>query len=87
MKHYAPEPLDQVGVKHIDCPFYVECLTCAVTRKWDSWSCGDCRNHLLVPILKRLEFVEQYYQSLADIYPEFRQKFERFIECYQVIGA
>lgn len=87
MQHYVPEPLDQEGVKHIDCPFYVECLTCAVNRKWDSWSCGACPNHLLVPIFKRLEFVEQYYPNLAEIYPEFRQKFERFIKFYQAVGA
>ena len=87
MQHHLPEPLDQEGVKHIDCPFYAQCLTWAVKRKLDFWSCGDCPNHLLVPILKRLEFVGQYYPNLAGIYPEFRQKFERFIKFYQAVGA
>ena len=81
-----PKPLNKRGGKHTDCPFYVECLTYAVHQRWDYWSCGKCQNHLLVPIYERLQFIEQHYLPLAEIYPEFRRKYERFMESYHSTG-
>ena len=73
------EPLNQKGLKHTDCPFYLECLSYAVNQRWDYWSCGKCENHMLGPVYERLQFIEEYYPILAQIYPEFRRKYERFI--------
>jgi hypothetical protein len=74
------EPLNQKGLKHTDCPLYVECLTYAVNQRWDYWSCGKCENHMLNSIYERLQFIEEYYPLLAQIYPEFRRKYEGFIQ-------
>lgn len=75
-----PQPINQEGMKHTDCPFYDLCLNYAAKCMWNSWSCGKCANHLLAPIHERMRYIEQYYQPLAQIYPEFREKYERFIE-------
>jgi hypothetical protein len=74
------KPRKQKGLKHADCPFYVECLTHAVNQGWDYWSCGKCESHMLSPVFERLQFIEEYYPVLAQIYPEFRRKYEQFIE-------
>jgi len=81
------EPLNRKGLKHTDCPFYVECLTYAVNQMWDYWSCGKCENHMLNSIYERLQFIEEYYPILAQIYPEFRDKYERFMESCHSTGA
>jgi hypothetical protein len=83
----TPEPTYRKGFKHTECPFYVTCLTYAVKQKWEYWSCSECPNQVLAIIYKRLQFIEQYYPTLAEIYPEFRRKYERFMESYDSIGA
>ena len=76
----ASEPRNEIGVKHTECPLYVKCLNFAVNQKWSHWSCGKCKNHFLAPIYERLQFIEEYYQPLAEIYPEFRKKYGEYIE-------
>lgn len=80
MQKDLPQPFNQEGARHVNCPFYVECLTYAVDQGWVYWSCGRCRNHLLEPIYERQQYVGQYYSMLAAIYPEFRKKYKHFME-------
>ena len=87
MHRNMSKPLNQKGAKHVDCPFYAECLTYAVNQGWDHWRCGKCDNHVLSPVYERLHFIEEYYPLLAQIYPEFRSKYERFMESYKSTGA
>lgn len=82
MQRNLPQPISQKGSKHPDCPFYVKCLTYAVNQRWDYWSCGKCQNHMLKPVYEKLEYIGQYYPILAKIYPEFREKYERFMELF-----
>ena len=81
------EPLNKKGLKHNYCPFYVECLTYTVNHRWDYWSCGKCENHKLISLCDRLQFIEEYYPVLAQIYPEFKHKYERFMESCHTKGA
>ena len=83
MYRNLPEPLNRKGSKQVDCPFYVDCLTYAVNQRWDYWSCGKCENHMLSSVYERLQFIEQYYWPLAEIYPEFRRKYEQFMSSYR----
>jgi hypothetical protein len=76
----VPQPLKEKGSKYFECPFYEQCLSYAAKRGWQYWSCGECRNHKLIPVYKKLRYIEHYYGVIADIYPEFRNKYERFVE-------
>ena len=76
MRQNQPMPTHRNGMKHPDCPFYGECLSLAVRRKWNTWSCGNCSNHLLKAVNDRLQFIIQYCRVLFDIYPEFKRKYE-----------
>jgi hypothetical protein len=46
---------------------------------WKRWSCGKCPNHLLAKVYCRLRFIEHYYRPLAEIYPEFKRKYDTFM--------
>lgn len=74
-----PRPVKEAGVKHTECPWYDDCLTYAARRGWSFWSCGQCSNHMLIPVFKRYRFIHEYYEFLAEIYPEFREKYETFM--------
>jgi transcription elongation factor Elf1 len=76
----VPQPVKEKGTKNFECPFYEQCLSSAAKRRWQHWSCGECRNHKLIPVYRRLRYIEDYYGVIADIYPEFRDKYERFME-------
>ena len=82
MNRDLPQPINHEGAKHLACPFYIECLTYAVNQRWDYWSCSRCRSHLLEPIYERQQYIGEYYPMLAEIYPEFKRKYERFMEQY-----
>jgi hypothetical protein len=82
-----PQPLNHEGTKHLDCPFYVECLTYAVNQRWDYWSCGKCQNYILRSVYERQQYIGEYYSMLATVYPEFRKKYERFMESYLCPGG
>ena len=66
-------------MRHTECPHYDDCLTYAARRLWKCWSCGKCPSYLLAQVYRRLRFIEHYYLPLAEIYPEFKRKYERFI--------
>lgn len=78
-----PQPVNQEGARYTDCPFYGQCLSYAVKHIWNNWSCGKCLNYMLMPVYERLQYIENYYGMVADIYPELRQKFERLLKFYQ----
>ncbi len=82
MNRDLPQPLNHEGIKHLDCPFYVECLTYAVNRRWSYWSCGKCQNYMMRALYDRQQYIGAYYPMLAEIYPEFKRKYERFMEPY-----
>ena len=82
MHRDSPRPVKRKGTERTDCPFYGQCLTFAVKRNWKHWSCGTCRNHMLAPIYKKRKYIEDYYELLAQIYPEFRKKYEHCMEAY-----
>ena len=75
-----PQPLNQEGSKHTDCPYYVECLTYAANQRWYHWSCGKCQNYTLRLVYERRQYIGEYYPMLAEIYPEFKKKYKRFME-------
>ena len=79
MVHRSHQPLNRKGMRHTECPHYDDCLTYAARRLWKRWSCGKCPHHLLGQVYRRLRFIEHYYLPLAEIYPEFKRKYERFI--------
>jgi predicted RNA-binding protein len=37
---------------------------------------------MLAPIYKKRKYIEDYYELLAQIYPEFRKKYEHCMEAY-----
>jgi hypothetical protein len=63
------------GIKAINCPFYSDCLMHAALRKWNAWTCEQCPNLKLDLICQKLKFIAPYYQLLAEIYPEFKEKY------------
>lgn len=71
-----PHPVDREGFKAIDCPFYGECLMHAAKCHWNAWTCEECSNLGLDAVCQKLRFIAPYYQLLAEIYPEFREKYE-----------
>jgi hypothetical protein len=76
LKTESPQPANREGGKAIDCPFYSDCLMHAAKRNWKAWTCEECRNLELRSVCQKLKYIAPYYQLLADIYPEFRRKYE-----------
>jgi hypothetical protein len=76
----TPEPVNREGLKSIDCPFYGDCLMYASKRNWKGWTCEECPNLELQLICQKLRFIAPYYQVLAEIYPEFKRKYEPIID-------
>jgi hypothetical protein len=72
----SSQPVNGKGVKAIHCPFYNDCLTHAAKRNWQAWTCKQCPNLKLDLICQKLHFIAPYYQLLAEIYPEFKRKYE-----------
>ena len=70
------QPVNREGLKVIDCPFYSDCLMYAAKRSWKAWTCEECPNRELSSVCKKLKFIAPYYQLLAEIYPEFKRKYE-----------
>ena len=72
----SPQPVHKKGSKAIDCPFYGDCLMYAAKHKWSAWTCEECPNLRLDLVCQKLRFIAPYYQLLAEIYPEFKRKYE-----------
>ena len=76
MRRNSVNPVNRKGLRIIDCPLYGDCLMHAAKRNWKSWSCEQCANLSLKLICQKLRFIEPYYGLLAEIYPEFKSKYE-----------
>ena len=76
MQLYAPEPKDKKGIKYVDCPLYGDCLMGAAKCNWHAWSCDKCPNLELKVVRQRIRYIAPYYRLLAEVYPEFRRKYE-----------
>ena len=76
MQLNAPKPKDKKGIKYIDCPLYGDCLMGAAKSHWQAWSCDKCPNLRLKDVRQRIRYMVPYYRLLAEIYPEFRSKYE-----------
>ena len=71
-----PNPLDRMGLKSIDCPFYADCLMHVARCNWHAWTCEECPNLELDLIWRKLKSIAPYYPLLAEIYPEFKRKYK-----------
>jgi len=76
MRLYTPEPKAKKGIKYIDCPLYGDCLMGAAKSNLLAWSCDKCPNLKLKGVRQRIRYIAPYYQLLAEVYPEFRRKYE-----------
>jgi hypothetical protein len=54
-----------------------------VEECWDWWSCGNCRNYFLSVVEERLQYIGQDYGYVLKIYPELREKYERFLQAFR----
>jgi hypothetical protein len=87
MNKATAKPVNQKGIRFIDCPFYDGCLSYTAKLKWKHWSCGSCPYQMLEQINKRMAYVADYYGVIADVYPEFRQKYERYMRPELLVEA
>ena len=71
-----PQPANRDGPKVIDCPFYGDCLMYAAQLNWKVWTCDGCPNRELCSVCQKLKYIKPYYRLLAEIYPEFKNKYE-----------
>ena len=76
MQLCAPKPKEKKGIKYIDCPLYSRCLMGAAKSRRQAWSCEKCPNLGLKDVLQRIRYMAPYYRLLAEVYPEFRSKYE-----------
>jgi hypothetical protein len=86
-KMYTAEsahPVNQEGRRFIECPFYRDCLMHAAKHIWSAWTCEKCPNLRLDSVCKKLKFISPYYELLAEIYPEFRRKYEPAISLFDL---
>jgi hypothetical protein len=79
---YTPQPKDKKGIKYIDCPVYGDCLMVAARSSWQAWSCDKCPNLELKVVRGRIRYIAPYYQLLAEVYPEFRRKYEPIMNSF-----
>ena len=80
----SPQPAKEEQFRFFDCPFYKDCLRDAAINSVEAWSCGQCPNLRLQEIYQEIRFIAPYYRSLADIYPQFRARYERVMNSYEV---
>jgi hypothetical protein len=56
----------------------------AAKYKWRALSCEQCPNLGLNQAGRKLQFVAVYYQRLAEIYPEFKKKYEGLMNSFHL---
>jgi hypothetical protein len=83
-KMESAHPVNREGRRFIECPFYGECLMHAAKHNWRAWTCAQCPNLRLDLVRKKLKFISPYYQLLAEIYPQFRTKYEPAITLFDL---
>ena len=72
----STHPVNGEGRRFIECPYYGDCLMHAAKNNWIDWTCAECPNLRLDSVCKKLKFISPYYELLAEIYPEFRIRYE-----------
>ncbi|MEJ2236355.1 MAG: hypothetical protein P8X67_20820 [Syntrophobacterales bacterium] len=48
----------------------------AAKLNWKAWSCEQCSNRRLHSIHQKIKLIAPYYKIMAEIYPEFKRKYE-----------
>ncbi len=76
MRRNSVNPVNRKGLRIIDCPLYGDCLMHAAKLNWKAWSCEQCVNRKLHSVPQRIKLIASYYKILAEIYPEFKSKYE-----------
>jgi hypothetical protein len=56
----------------------------AAKYDWRALSCEQCPNLGLNQACRRLQFVAVYYRRLAEIYPEFKRKYEGLMDSFDL---
>lgn len=56
-------PIPKPGERNVCCPFYNDCLDCALKGSWQTWNCSQCPHKLM-----RQSITEWEYQ-INDTYP------------------
>ena len=76
MRRNSVNPVNMKGLRILDCPFYRDCLMYAAKLNWEAWSCEQCSNRRLHTIYQKIKLITPYYKIMAEIYPEFKRKYE-----------
>ena len=76
MGRNSVNPINRKGLRILDCPFYGDCLMHAAKLNWKAWSCEQCINRMLHSVHQKIKLIAPYYEIMAEIYPEFRKKYE-----------
>ena len=84
LNEVSPKPINRRGLRSIDCPFHGECLTHAARHNWKAWSCEKCPNLGLDSVYQKLKSIAPYYRLMAEIYPEFKRKYESAIKAFHI---
>lgn len=84
MQLKSPQPVNRKGLKYIECPFYSDCLMRAAKGNWEAWSCDQCPNLKLKVVRQKMRYIAPYYQLLAEIYPEFKLKYEPVMNSFDL---
>lgn len=79
LRVHLSQPVKREGLKFIDCPFYGKCLTQVAKDNWHAWTCEECPYVGLESVCQKLRYIAPYYRLLAEIYPEFKRKYEPVI--------
>jgi len=56
----------------------------AAKHNWRAWTCEECPNLRFDSVYQKLRFIASYYQLLAEIYPEFKRKYEPAIDSFNL---
>lgn len=76
MRRNSVNPVNRKGLRILDCPSYSDCLMLAAKLNWKAWSCEQCTNRKLHSVHQKIKLIVPYYKMMAEIYPEFRKKYE-----------
>jgi len=56
----------------------------AAKLNWKGCSCEECINRKLHSIHQKIKLIAPYYMVMAEIYPEFKKKYERAMTVFKV---
>jgi predicted nucleic acid-binding Zn finger protein len=49
-----------------------------------TWGCDHCTNLKLKAVRQKMRYILPYYQLMAEIYPEFKKKYEPAMTIFNV---